>query len=111
MEVLNHNQTWIDTTGTYKVGTIQATRNQLEKAFGTAISYVPEEGNKVTTEWELRIKTVNGEFVASIHDWKRAEPSGRDQSISWTVAGKEYEVNELVHQAFRKAHNLALQYA
>ena len=109
-----HNTTtgYVDTTFTQKQGTIHATPNQIEKAFGLPILYEQDEYTKSTTEWEIEFISDQGiKVIATIYDWKRIGAPALNQSITWHIGGHDHYAVELVHQAFRQAHDLALAYA
>jgi hypothetical protein len=104
MKFRTHNDTQIDINGTSLQGYIQATRAQLERAFGE-----PDEGGdevKITTMWTLLY--ANGE-VATIYDWKRYGAGYPKQSelISWHIGANVKRVEAMVHDSFRAAHGLS----
>lgn len=111
VKIETHVNVWVDVFGTQKMGTIQAKRSQLEKAFQSPMTYLPEFDSKISTEWELKFTTPNGHFFATIHDWKGAAAPEDEEMVTWYIGGHYNVVVELVHQAFRKANNLAPQYA
>ena len=111
IKIETHDEVFVDTFSTFKQGTIQAKRSQLEKAFKSPMTYLPEDGMKTSTQWELKFTTPNGCFVATIYDWKRPQAPEQNEMITWSIGGHYNIVVELVHQAFRRANKLALQYA
>jgi hypothetical protein len=67
--------------GTFRVGTITATVDELIAAFGQPERF--PEGDKVTTEWALLF---DGRTVATIHDYKAGHaPQG---VYEWSIGGK-----------------------
>lgn len=70
--------------GTYSVGSVSATRRDIESVFGAPDEF--GEGDKVTTEWDV---TWSDGTVSTIYDWKRYESGapGMDEWYEWHVGG------------------------
>lgn len=112
MEITTHEDSYIETHGTSLQGKIQATMFELEAAFGSPMSFVFDENEKSTTQWDLMFTTKAGNVVATIYDWKRgSEVPEPDEVISWHIGGHSQQAVDLVHRAFRKAHQIAAAYA
>lgn len=83
------------------VGTIQATREQLTRAFGNPIA---THGSKVTTEWHLMFADRS---VATIYDWDLFTQPPDDEVIVWRIGGGDPSAVQKVHNAFRDALGMA----
>lgn len=99
MHFHTHNQAHVETHLTMLQGSIQATREQMIKAFGLPIQ---SSSSRVINDWKIQFADGT---VATIYDWK-TEPFPDDQPYTWRVGGKTHRAVELIHQAFRKAHGL-----
>ena len=104
MKYTTHNDAPIDTNGTHLFGYIQATRAQLEVAFGPAEECGGEE-DKVTTMWEIQF---DNDSVATIYDWKRYGQGAPEphELESWHIGALSKQAEWSVHEAFRSAHAL-----
>ena len=112
MEITTHTDRYIDIDGTSLQGKIQATIFELEAAFGSPMLSVLDGFEKVSTQWNLMFTLKDGSpVVASLYDWKRTSAQEPDEVISWHIGGLDYRVVDLVHRAFRKAHQIAAAYA
>lgn len=100
MKFHTHNQAAVNDHLTMLQGTIQATREQMIKTFGT-----PRQGpsSRVVNDWKIQFADGT---VATIYDWK-SEPFPDDEPYTWRVGGHSRRAAELVHQAFRDAHGLS----
>lgn len=90
----HNNHPEIDICNTTLVGTIQATKAQLIKAFGNPINYY---GDRITTEW--RLKFSDGQ-VATIYDWKLCTTPPDETVIAWCIGGMDRTVVPKIHNAF-----------
>lgn len=100
----------VDTSGCFFISTIQATYEEMVKAFGQ-----PE------TDWEKshykwRIEFADG-TTATVYDWTRFKEQGQPwdgapgMPYAWHIGGKSSLTASLVHQAFREAHGLLAKHA
>lgn len=105
MNFQTHNDKSIDLTGTQLVGYIQATRAQLEVAFGSPIEKSSSADEPITTNWKIQFE--NGK-VAMIYDWKRYDRGapGADEVVDWHIGTHSKRTEWLVHDTFREAHDL-----
>lgn len=87
---------------TFLVGSIQATRAQMTKAFGKPLV---RGGSRASNEWHLAFEDGT---VATVYDFRRcAEGQGDDTPIAWTVGGQRAMVLTRVHMAFRQQMSLS----
>lgn len=75
----------VNANGTWLQGYMEATRREIEFAFGEPC--FEGEGDKTTTEWELLFEDGT---VATIYDWKRYEMGApeMDERTTWNIGGK-----------------------
>jgi hypothetical protein len=99
MNFHTHNQAPINDHLTMLQGSIQATRAQLIAAFGECRQ---GPSSRVAHDWKIQFADGT---VATIYDWN-SEPFPEDEPYNWRIGGKAHRAVELVHQAFRKAHDL-----
>jgi len=93
------------TGGTFLVGRITATRENIEKVFGTPWSY--PEGEKVTTEWGIRFEDGT---TATIYDWKRAIGAPQlKEAYAWHIGGTSARSFELIEEALAPKKNLEVE--
>lgn len=90
----------IDTSRTMLQGTIQATLGQLIAAFGTPA--LGEDTDRVPCSWAIEFE---GAVPATIYLWKQPTPA-ENVVTSWNIGGVTADVVQLVHEAFRQAHDL-----
>lgn len=75
-------------------GYIEATYDELVKAFGEPAMGPNGDGDKVTCEWEIELD--NQTFY--IYDWKEEEtPMGR---YMWHIGGTTRDAERIVQEAF-----------
>ena len=103
--IVTHNDIardgWINTHGIGLEGSIQATRRELERAFGAPIL---GGGEKVTCHWQLVLtRGDEASVVATVYDWKRHDAPALDEVCSWHVGGHSRYAAELLHAAFRQS--------
>ena len=102
------NSKSIKTSGSSLVGTIEATYEELIRAFGEPTYKEPSGDGKVSTEWVLEFEHQDGKYVvATIYDWKmydngKACRSG--EKFKWHVGGFNYEALELVEEELDGVH-------
>ena len=91
----------IANTFTGLIGSIQATRAQMVKAFGRPkVSASPDASH----EWWIRFE--DGVTV-TVYDYRRcAAMVGDDVPVAWSVGGAKAIHLSRVHMAFRQQHNL-----
>lgn len=99
MKFHTHNEATVNDHGVMLQGGIQATRAQMVKAFGA-----PRQGvnSRVVNDWKLQFADGT---VAYLYDWK-SEPFPDDEPYNWRIGGVTHRAVELVHRAFREAHDL-----
>ena len=87
-------------TGTSLQGYIEATYDDLVKAFGepTFDSTRGDEGDKVHTQWALEFENEEGDLVvATIYDWKEENAyNSRVGKYRWHIGGNSYAAVEAV---------------
>ena len=97
------NNQSIKTSGSSLVGTIEATYEELIKAFGEPTYKEPSGDGKVSTEWKLEFEHEDTKYVvATIYDWKMYDNGTACRSgekFEWHVGGFEYDALELVKEA------------
>ena len=115
------NSKSIKTSGSSLVGTIEATYEELIRAFGEPTYKEPSGDGKVSTEWKLEFehKDVSTEWklesersdvkyvVATIYDWKMYDNGTACRSgekFEWHVGGFNYEALELVEEELDGVH-------
>jgi hypothetical protein len=88
-------------TGTSLQGHIEATYDDLVKAFGepTFDSTKGDEGDKVHTQWALEFEDEEDNLVkATIYDWKEDSAyNSRVGKYRWHIGGNSYEAVEAVY--------------
>lgn len=86
---------WEDSISSSYRGILQATRSNIQEVFGLPQEF--EEGDKVTTEWTIKIN----DHICTIYDWKRYEEGApeMDEMYEWHIGGFTEDVVQLVHQA------------
>ena len=88
-------------TGTHLQGHIEATYDDLVKAFGEPIYDSTKHGlsDKVHTQWALEFENEEGDYVvATIYDWKEDSPyTSRSGKYRWHIGGNEYEAMSAVY--------------
>ena len=88
-------------TGTSLQGYIEATYDDLVKAFGepTFDSTKGDEGDKVHTQWALEFEDEEDNLVvATIYDWKEDSAyNSRVGTYNWHIGGNSYEAVEAVY--------------
>ena len=88
-------------TGTSLQGYIEATYDDLVKAFGepTFDSTKGDEGDKVHTQWALEFEDEEDNLVvATIYDWKEDSAyNSRVGKYRWHIGGNSYEAVEAVY--------------
>jgi len=102
------NSKSIKTSGSSLVGTIEATYEELCKAFGEPTYKEPSGDGKVSTEWKLEFELQGGKYVvATIYDWKMYDEGKACRSgekFEWHVGGFNYEALELVEEELDGVH-------
>ena len=87
-------------TGTSLQGYIEATYDDLVKAFGepTFDSTKGDEGDKVHTQWALEFEDEEDNLVvATIYDWKEDSAyNSRVGRYRWHIGGNSYDAVEAV---------------
>jgi hypothetical protein len=87
-------------TGTSLQGYIEATYDDLVKAFGepTFDSTRGDEGDKVHTQWALEFEDEEDNLVvATIYDWKEDSAyNSRGGKYKWHIGGNSYDAVEAV---------------
>ena len=87
-------------TGTSLQGYIEATYDDLVKAFGepTFDSTKGDEGDKVHTQWVLEFEDEEDNLVvATIYDWKEDSAyNSRVGKYKWHIGGNSYDAVEAV---------------
>ena len=87
-------------TGTSLQGYIEATYDDLVKAFGepTFDSTKGDEGDKVHTQWALEFEDEEDNLVvATIYDWKEDSAyNSRVGKYRWHIGGNSYDAVEAV---------------
>ena len=87
-------------TGTSLQGYIEATYDDLVKAFGkpTYDSTEHGESDKVHTQWGLEFENEEGDLiVATIYDWKEENAyNSRVGKYRWHIGGNSYDAVEAV---------------
>jgi len=87
-------------TGTSLQGYIEATYDDLVKAFGepTFDSTKGDEGDKVHTQWALEFEDEEDNLVvATIYDWKEDSAyNSRGGKYKWHIGGNSYDAVEAV---------------
>ena len=87
-------------TGTSLQGYIEATYDDLVKAFGepTFDSTRGDEGDKVHTQWALEFEDEEDNLVvATIYDWKEDSAyNSRVGKYKWHIGGNSYDAVEAV---------------
>lgn len=100
MTTLNSYTRTHDINGTHLQGYIEATFDELVKAFGTPCRHDPAtEHEKVTIEWCL--KSPDG-IVATVYDWKGYgyQPSPHE-TYHWHIGGYNSRAVTMVHNAVK----------
>lgn len=100
MKFITHQDAEINDHLTMLKGSIQATRKQLNVAFGQCRQ---GPSSRVAHDWKLEFRDGT---VATIYDWE-SEPVADDVPYNWRIGGRTHRAVELVHQAFREAHGLS----
>ena len=87
-------------TGTSLQGYIEATYDDLVKAFGKPSYDSTEDGesDKVHTQWALEFENEEGDLVvATIYDWKEENAyNSRVGKYRWHIGGNSYDAVEAV---------------
>ena len=87
-------------TGTSLQGYIEATYDDLVKAFGKPAYDSTEDGesDKVHTQWGLEFENEEGDLiVATIYDWKEENAyNSRVGKYRWHIGGNSYDAVEAV---------------
>ena len=87
-------------TGTSLQGYIEATYDDLVKAFGKPTYDSTEDGesDKVHTQWALEFENEEGDLiVATIYDWKEENAyNSRVGKYRWHIGGNSYDAVEAV---------------
>ena len=87
-------------TGTSLQGYIEATYDDLVKAFGKPTYDSTEDGesDKVHTQWGLEFENEEGDLiVATIYDWKEENAyNSRVGKYRWHIGGNSYDAVEAV---------------
>jgi len=88
-------------TGTHLQGHIEASYDELVKAFGKPAydSTVDGESDKVHTQWELEFENEDGDLViATIYDWKEDSAfNSRVGKYNWHIGGNSYDAVSAVY--------------
>ena len=88
-------------TGTSLQGYIEATYDDLVKAFGKPSYDSTEDGesDKVHTQWALEFENEEGDLiVATIYDWKEDSAyNSRVGKYRWHIGGNSYDAVEAVY--------------
>ena len=88
-------------TGTSLQGYIEATYDDLVKAFGKPAYDSTEHGesDKVHTQWALEFENEEGDLiVATIYDWKEENAyNSRVGKYKWHIGGNSYDAVEAVY--------------
>ena len=96
------NSKSIKTSGSSLVGTIEATYEELIRAFGEPTYKEPSGDGKVSTEWKLEFERSDVKYVvATIYDWKMYDNGTACRSgekFEWHVGGFDYKALELVEK-------------
>ena len=104
------NSQSIKTNGSSLVGYVQATYEELCKAFGEPTYGEPSADGKVQKEWNLEFETADGNLtVATIYDYCAGERGYLEPGYRWHVGGFNREALELVEEAlstFRASSNV-----
>ena len=84
------NEQGIDINGTSLKGCVVTTRGDLTRAFGEPNDYT-SDGDKVNFEWRLQFEDADGEYTATIYDWKNYDTILKeDELYQWHVGGRGY---------------------
>tara|TARA_E500000318_G_scaffold46204_1_gene43597 strand:+ start:473 stop:826 length:354 start_codon:yes stop_codon:yes gene_type:complete len=106
------NSQSIKTSGSSLIGYVEATYEELIKAFGEPTYKEPSGCGKVTTEWKLEFAHQDGKYViATIYDWMMYDDGTACRSgekFKWHVGGFDYEALELVEEALSMFRSRAL---
>ena len=88
-------------TGTSLQGYIEATYDDLVKAFGKPAYDSTEHGesDKVHTQWALEFENEEGDLVvATMYDWKEENAyNSRVGKYKWHIGGNSYDAVEAVY--------------
>ena len=99
------NSQSIKTTGSSLKGYVDATYEELCKAFGEPTYKEPSGDGKVTTEWNLEFELVDNTkpyVIGTIYDWKRydnGDECRNGNEFKWNVGGMDYQALELIEEA------------
>ena len=94
------NSQSIKTNGSSLVGYVEATYEELIKAFGEPTYGEPSADEKVQKEWNLEFETADGNLtVATIYDYCAGERGYLEPGYRWHVGGYKYDALELVEEA------------
>ena len=97
------NSQSIKTSGSSLKGYVEATYEELIKAFEEPTYKEPSGDGKVSTEWKLEFAHQDGKYViGTIYDWKMYDNGTACRSgekFKWYVGGFDYEALELVEEA------------
>jgi len=100
MKFTTHNDHPINTDLCSKRSTIQATTQQLVKAFGQPVATT---GANPIMRWSIQFENGN---VASIYLWNWYLLPKQGDVVTWNVGAMQASDSWEVHQAFREAHGL-----
>ncbi len=98
MEFITHNQTTIETAGTFLTGEINAAYNKLKQVFGKPVD---GDGEKTDAEWSIQFED---NTVATIYNYKSgkayqgAHGTPKTKITEWHVGGKNTIVVERIKE-------------
>lgn len=99
------NSQSLKTNGSFLIGYVEATYEELIKAFGEPTYKEPSGDGKVSTEWKLEFAHQDGKYViVTIYDWKMYDNGTACRSgekFKWNVGGFDYEALELVEELIK----------
>lgn len=102
MNFKTHNDSsTIDTDMTCLAGHIQATREDIIRAFGEPSQ--KDHSEKIKQYWQVQFK--NGQ-VATVYDWRREATPVNGEIYAWHIGARNRATVQLVHDAFRQKNQL-----